>query len=61
MHTLSFLGSVSLSGESVESKEANETCQQLIEFMLRKNCGAKGVITAEKQIIFGISNCSKLY
>jgi hypothetical protein len=45
----------------MESKETGETCQQLIEFMLRKTCGAKGVITAEKQIIFEISNCSKLY
>jgi hypothetical protein len=58
---LSFLGSGALSGEIVESKETSEACQQLIEFMLRKNCGAKGVITAEKQIIFGISNCSISY
>jgi hypothetical protein len=61
MHMLSFLGSVALPGESMESKETSEACQQLIEFMLWKNCGAKGVITAEKQIIFGISNCSKPY
>jgi hypothetical protein len=58
---LSFLGSGALSGESMESKETSETCQQLIEFMLRKDRGTRGVITAEKQIIFGISNCSISY
>jgi hypothetical protein len=61
MHMVSFLGSGALSGESVESKETSEACRQLIEFMLRKNCGAKGMITAEEQIIITISNCSKSY
>jgi hypothetical protein len=44
------LGSGTLSGESVESKEASETDQQLNEVLLRKLL-SNGELAAEKQII----------
>jgi hypothetical protein len=58
---LYFLGSGTLSGESVESKKTSETDQQLSELLAVEEVWSERRDNAEKQIISRIANYSKLH